>query len=388
MKCLNVVVFVTAVLSMAAQQGFGVIDFNDGGTHDISSAINDDVQVAPDYMDMATTVNFLDGSQILSPYGLEGGLNSIINIYGGSIASWDTTGQLTMSGGIVTNDCSAGGLGQVSILGGVIDGNVTAGHRCHMTMSGGSIGGSLWADDCSVTMSGGSVTGYLTSTGGGEITMAGGSVGGVSAAMGSVTMSGGLVRGRMAAGDGTIKIYGTNFAIDGNSVGFGEITNMLGDGDYKLTGTLANGDMLNNEIRILEGASIVLAPAPKWVQLTINVKPENMGISTVSPFIGTNQFLMNSSVTVGASDSSICPAMWQFDHWEGDGIADVNSATTQVAMDQDKTITAVFKDVRKCGDKCHPNFMVGDLNHDCVVNLADLAILLSRYLECTAPQCD
>ena len=40
-----------------------------------------------------------------------------------------------------------------------------------------------------------------------------------------------------------------------------------------------------------------------------------------------------------------------------------------------------------CGDQNHP-YPVGDLNHDCYVNMRDLAIFTSHWLECTAPECD
>jgi hypothetical protein len=40
-----------------------------------------------------------------------------------------------------------------------------------------------------------------------------------------------------------------------------------------------------------------------------------------------------------------------------------------------------------CGDAAHP-YPVGDLNRDCRVDLADLAILLSHWLESTDPACD
>ena len=40
-----------------------------------------------------------------------------------------------------------------------------------------------------------------------------------------------------------------------------------------------------------------------------------------------------------------------------------------------------------CGDVNHP-YPAGDLNHDCKVNLLDLATLAFYWLECTAPDCD
>jgi hypothetical protein len=40
-----------------------------------------------------------------------------------------------------------------------------------------------------------------------------------------------------------------------------------------------------------------------------------------------------------------------------------------------------------CGDANHP-YPAVDLNKDCRVDLADLAVLLAHWLECTAPECD
>ncbi len=40
-----------------------------------------------------------------------------------------------------------------------------------------------------------------------------------------------------------------------------------------------------------------------------------------------------------------------------------------------------------CGDSEHP-YPAVDLNKDCRVDLADLAVLLAHWLECTAPECD
>jgi hypothetical protein len=42
--------------------------------------------------------------------------------------------------------------------------------------------------------------------------------------------------------------------------------------------------------------------------------------------------------------------------------------------------------IPRCGDPNHP-YPVGDLNQDCRVDLLDLAILASHWLECTAPEC-
>lgn len=45
-----------------------------------------------------------------------------------------------------------------------------------------------------------------------------------------------------------------------------------------------------------------------------------------------------------------------------------------------------YRIVPFCGDANHP-YPVGDLNKDCRVDMLDLAILISHWLECTAPEC-
>ena len=81
-----------------------------------------------------------------------------------------------------------------------------------------------------------------------------------------------------------------------------------------------------------------------------------------------------------------CPYVYRFVNWEGD-VADPNSSITTVIMDEAKTVTSVFVDDRVCGDECHP-YLLGDLNLNCEVNFADIAILLWNWLGCTKPECD
>jgi hypothetical protein len=40
-----------------------------------------------------------------------------------------------------------------------------------------------------------------------------------------------------------------------------------------------------------------------------------------------------------------------------------------------------------CGDADHP-YPAVDLNKDCLVDFADLALFLAHWLECTAPECN
>ena len=75
-------------------------------------------------------------------------------------------------------------------------------------------------------------------------------------------LSGGTIREDIQLdGNGVLTIKGSNFTVDGQSVGSGELTSILG-GDYgnetfnRLTGMLENGDVLDNDFRICSQASI------------------------------------------------------------------------------------------------------------------------------------
>ena len=95
-------------------------------------------------------------------------------------------------------------------------------------MTGGAAGGELTAgDSATVTMSGGWV-GLLASQQQSDIRLTGGAIG-----------NGGI----LAFHESNIVIVGTNFAVDGNPVGYGP----LAPTDGILTGTLLSGDTLGNQ---------------------------------------------------------------------------------------------------------------------------------------------
>lgn len=74
-----------------------------------------------------------------------------------------------------------------------------------------------------------------------------------------VTISGGTFGDDLKASENSsITIYGTDFSIDSFSVGYGEITATSGI----LTGTLASGEIINNNFYIYDDATIVLVPEP------------------------------------------------------------------------------------------------------------------------------
>ena len=129
-------------------------------------------------------------------------------------------------------------------------------------------------------------------------------------------------------------------------------------------------------------------PRPRPPIPTITIETAPIVISTLSQAVcGYNPHSETYIFNMSASKFVDCPAVYHFDHWEGEGIVDPNSANTTLYADSDQTIRAIFEDRRECGDKCHP--IIGfDLNRDCWINLQDLAYFSQFWMLCTAPECD
>jgi len=71
---------------------------------------------------------------------------------------------------------------------------------------------------------------------------------------------------------GNVKIFGTDFAIDGQPVVFGELTSIYGGSTLdepwrNLTGTLLSGEFLDTDFRIGNDAKIILIPEPATILL-------------------------------------------------------------------------------------------------------------------------
>ena len=107
MRNRNVTIWVmVAVLTMAAGQGFGLTQFKDGGTHNISYIINDEVWVDYQSPGMQTTVNFLSGGSVDGDNDLYAYEDSRINISGGAIKDYFYAydhSQVNMSSGSVSD---------------------------------------------------------------------------------------------------------------------------------------------------------------------------------------------------------------------------------------------------------------------------------------------
>lgn len=287
-----------AVLSVASSPVLALVEFKDGGIHDIDYALDDDVWVDWQTPLMYTTVNLLTGGTITYPHNLQAFEDSRINILGGSTAqgshlyaygrsqvgmssgsiggnliAYDSSqvdisggeiaylfpfdsSQASFSGGLIF-DLSASGSSQVDISAGSIYYALHAWASSQISFSGGSIGGRLMAHDSSqVRFSGGSIGYKLYASDFSQVSFSGGSVG----------------DDLLADSAGILTIHGSDFAVDGAPFGYGELTSIFG-GDWgaeplrNLTGTLLSGELIGNDFYIGHDGKIVLVPAPGAVLL-------------------------------------------------------------------------------------------------------------------------
>ena len=439
-----------AVLAITSSQGFGDVYFDDGGTHNINYQLNDAVWVDYQAPGMQTTVNLIAGGVILSPYTLVLCNDSRLNISGGSVNYelqacersqitisggsvegdlyaydhsqltisggtvhylWGNgSGQIIISGGSIGNDTWISG--EISITGGSVYGDLVVGCGS-LTMSGGTVQGRLYtynyssqitmsggwvgrlcADGGQITMSGGSA-GSLSTEHGGRITMSGGSAYGLYAgSRGQITISGGTIGSALQLGQYvTLIICGSNFAVDGNPFGFGEITSILG-GEYynepyrRLTGTLANGDILDNHFLIGNYASITLVPE---TALPIADAGEDQTVTDADDN-GNEQVSLDGS---GSSDSDGTIVSWVWIDNLGDMIPNgvMTTPTLSVGI---HTITLIVTDNDGLTDSDTVTITVVpsiiqpvcieypamDFNKDCKVDFQDFAIFCQSWLEC------
>lgn len=115
----------------------------------------------------------------------------------------------------------------------------------------------------------GSISGYLRCWDTSVVTLSGGTVGGNLEAYGNsdVSISGGMIGGVLIASlNGQITIYGTGF-----NYNYGELP-----ASGHLTGTLDNGDGIDNDFFAYSSASIILAPVPgSTTNVAVDIKPGN-----------------------------------------------------------------------------------------------------------------
>jgi len=272
----NVAILVTVlvlVFCLPLPRADATVIFDDGGIHDIGYQVNDSVEVRDDtFFDRITTVNLLPGGSIR--WSLIAYQRSLVTVSGGSIGSdllAYNTSQVTVSGGSIGSFLQAYDSSQVTVSGGSVNSYLWVGDSSQVTVSGGSVWRWLVAEESSqVTVSAGSIKEDLFAEDSSQVTVSGGSIDLDLIARGTsdVTISGGSIGGEIFAGhayddNSLITFVGRDFAINSISVGYGEFD--TGGMDWvhgTLTGTLADGDPLNNGFYIYGDSSIVLVPEP------------------------------------------------------------------------------------------------------------------------------
>lgn len=226
------ILFVLVFAACKVEADLVWMDFCDGQVHEINSGNStgeeEIVRVDYGYPGMGTTLNVVTGGKIAEDLLVfENGKANIMN---GEITKnlfvFDDS-RAVVYGGTIGEGLFSGGNSWVTVLGGIVGIEVDALENSRIDISGG-------------------IFNYVIAGGYGEL-----------------NISGGTFKNELTVIDDSIMtIYGTGFAINGLSVGYGPITASSGI----LTGTLASGELINNNF-ICENANIVLVPEPGTVLL-------------------------------------------------------------------------------------------------------------------------
>ncbi|MHC4654055.1 MAG: PEP-CTERM sorting domain-containing protein [Planctomycetota bacterium] len=229
------------VLSLAASPVLGVVDFNDGGIYNIDYLITENVRVDYEASGMQTTVNLLDGGILSSRNFLAAYENSYVNILGGILGGGlyaYGSSRVDVSAGTIWDDFWAYDSSQIAISGGQLIYDLKVYNSSYVVFSGGQILGEMdVSDNCRVDILGG----YISSE---------------------------LDFWDLAI----VTIHGSNFAVDGQAFGYGELTSIFGaspgnEPDRRLTGTLVSGEPIDNHFYIGHDAKIILIPEPATIVL-------------------------------------------------------------------------------------------------------------------------
>jgi len=271
--------------------------FDDGRTHDLDWYTGSNIQVWDDnFFDIPTTLNVVPGGKAgnqlsvgdSSRVNVSGGevsalyarANGQVHVQDGSVGWLHAQDQSTadISGGSVQYDVYAEDHSEVRLCGGLLeedlyaqdDSRVTvsagrvekylyAWHRSTVEISGGSIGYSVQASwDSLLTMTGGTLDSHLSLSNGSRAEVSGGTIGGE------------IRIGTSTSHESEITFHGTGFTLNGRPAPYGEYD--AGGRDFAhgyLGGTLASGDVLDNEIFLYKNSRLVLLPEPGGVVLLV-----------------------------------------------------------------------------------------------------------------------
>lgn len=246
MRNAKLVWVIAVVLSVSASPLLGIVEFNDGGIHDIDYDVGDEVGVDRHHPGpgLYTTVNILEGGRI--DFILWSHYNSRVNMSGGwvdGILATGNTSQVYISGGLIQDRLSVLDNSYVEVSGGLNAGWMEVFCQSRAEIYGGSIVGRLEVrDECSVDIYGGSIGGDLI-----------------------------LDPGPWPL-PAVLTIHGSDFAINGQPVGYGDVWGLYhgpweNEPTRRLTGRLNSGELIDNDFYIGHGSRIILVPEPAAIVL-------------------------------------------------------------------------------------------------------------------------
>lgn len=271
MKTKSILVAILVVLWFGLPEVMAII-LNDGEIHNIDYFVNDEIGIDYGMPGMQTTVNWLEGAS--SSYRVTAYEDSRLNVLGGSIGNniiaFDRS-QVHISGGLIIDVVHAHGNSYVEMTDGTIVNHLMGFDNSQVNMSGGSLGSEFyaWGNSC-LTLSGGVVGDNVASLDRAKLFLYSGSVNNglyVNDNSEAYFHGGTVGSGFEINSEGVLTIYGFNFAIDGNPIGYTEIVSLFGgraDNEplRHLTGTLYSGEFIDNDFHIGNNGKIILIPEP------------------------------------------------------------------------------------------------------------------------------
>ena len=236
MKIRVAAILVTVVI-FASIDNINAEIFSDGQLHVVDYQIQDNLLVSDSLAEEYTTVNLVNGGWI-----------------GGFVETYDDS--------------------HFNFIGGVIGGPYLHSYNnSHINMQGGAIQGCLVAMDNSiVNISGGIIQGELYAQDNSEVFLSGGGAGVIIAEGENCRIEitgGGASEILFARMQSQITIYGSDFSINGLSVGYGAIPQVEYRWARRLEGLYANGNRIDMDFAFYTNASIILAPVPEPATLLL-----------------------------------------------------------------------------------------------------------------------
>ncbi len=261
-------ILVAMLLCLLTTKVYAIV-FDDGGTHNIDYTLTDHVyiySVETFWEQIPTTVN-VNGAIGGSCYVND---NSYVKMYAGSIGGElfaRENSQIDFFDGYVVGTLGACNHSRINMSGGELNSGITLEDFGIAYVSGGTTHGIAIRNESKIYISGSSNVDLLIAHNNSFADISGGVlktlkiIGNANA-----DLSGGTIEENIIIHDNSrLTIYGDDFQVDGVSVGFGTFGVHEGGAERHglLTGTLANGDVLNNEINIFDNAQLILTPAPE-----------------------------------------------------------------------------------------------------------------------------